>query len=392
MANLTNDQTEFNNENNPIEYQTDISLENSDDDEIVKDDDEGINQPFDPTKIRVDTRQMTIDLVISRIRHGEIELDPSFQRADVWTEKAQSKLIESILLRIPLPAFYMGAIDEEKWVVIDGRQRLTALRKFILDQNLKLIELQYFQELLNKTYDEIPRKYQRRILETQLTVSVVEEGTPPAVKYNIFRRINTGGVSLSPQEIRNALNQGKATELLKRLANMNEFKQVTHLDKSLKKKRMVDQEFVLGFLSFTINNHQNYYQYESRDDFFHDAMKKINTKISENKLKEIERNFQRSMVAAYNIFGESAFRKISNKNRRKYPINEALFEAWSVNLSKLNDDEISILKEKKDELKQRFIDLVDHDQEFLRSISQASEKVSLRFDTIEKIIQEVLEL
>jgi len=309
------------------------------------------------------------------------------------TEKAQSKLIESILLRIPLPAFYMGAIDEEKWVVIDGRQRLTALKKFILDQNLKLIELQYFkEELLNKTYDEIPRKYQRRILETQLTVSVVEEGTPPAVKYNIFRRINTGGVSLSPQEIRNALNQGKATELLKRLANMNEFKQVTHLDKSLKKKRMVDQEFVVGFLAFTINNHQDYYQYESRDDFFHDAMKKINTKILENKLKEIERNFQRSMVAAYNIFGESAFRKISNQNRRKYPINEALFEAWSVNLSKLNDYEISILKEKKDELKQKFIDLVDHDQEFLRSISQASEKVSLRFDTIEKIIQEVLEL
>ncbi|MBE9142400.1 DUF262 domain-containing protein [Planktothrix mougeotii] len=391
MINSQNEQLELKIEKDGIEYQTDMDLEDFDDDNIIEADDEGINEPFDPTKIRVDTRQMTIDLVLSRINHGEIDLAPSFQRSDIWTDKAQSKLIESILLRIPLPSFYMDATDDDRWVVIDGRQRLTALKKFILNKELKLTdELDYLTDIQEKTYDELPRKYQRRLLETQLTIYVVEEGTPPSVKYNIFRRINTGGVPLSPQETRNALNQGKATKILSKLANMKEFKKVTNLDKSRKKKRMIDQEFVLGFLAFKINNYQDYYQSKSRDDFFHKTMEEINQSLSEDKLKEIVDSFKRSMIAAYDIFGDTAFRKISNQNGRRYPVNEALFEAWSVNLSKLDDTELHILKKRKEELKQKFSYLVDNDKDFLKSISQAGEKVSLRFSTVERIIQEVL--
>ena len=98
------------------------------------------------------------------------------------------------------------------------------------------------------------------------------------------------------------------------------------------------------------------------------------------------------MIAAYDIFGNMAFRKISNQSRRKYPINAALFEAWSVNLSQLDDTELHILKQKKEELKQKLIYLVDNDKDFLKSISQSSAKVTVRFSTIERIIKEVLAL
>lgn len=126
------------------------------------------------------------------------------------------------------------------------------MKQFMIDQSdkrLKLAGLEYLKDLNNKTYDELERRYQRRILETQFTVYLIEKGTPFEVKYNIFKRINTGGIRLSNQELRHALNPGKATKILANLASYPEFKRVVNLSES-KRKRMDDREFVLGFLAF----------------------------------------------------------------------------------------------------------------------------------------------
>lgn len=369
----------------------DINDEDIDIDEEIEANDEGINEPFDPTKIRVDTRKITIDLVLKRIEYDELDLAPDFQRqAGIWTNDAKSRLIESILIRIPLPAFYIDATNEDKWLVIDGLQRLTALKQFIFDKTLTLTGLQYLTELENKKYDELPRKYQRRILETELTLSTIEPGTPPGVKYNIFRRINTGGIPLSPQEIRHALNQGQATKLLASLSQLPEFTKVTKFNKSRKKERMSDREFILGFLAYSIYGYQEYYNSESRDDFFVKTMNYINQKLSKNDLNNIAEKFKKAMKAADDIFGEDAFRKISQKASRRYPVNQALFEVWSVNLSQIEDAQLATLKQRKEDLIKGFSDLVDRDSEFLESISQATKKVDIRFQRIEKLIQEVL--
>lgn len=93
--------------------------------EITESDDQ-IKEPFDPTLIRVETKPLSMDLLISRIKNKEIDLMPDFQRkAGIWSDAAQSRLIESMLIRIPLPAFYMDASDEDEWLVVDGLQRLT---------------------------------------------------------------------------------------------------------------------------------------------------------------------------------------------------------------------------------------------------------------------------
>lgn len=368
---------------------TDTNID-SDEEETNIDNDEGIKEPFDPTKIRVDTRKITIDLVLKRIEYQELDLAPAFQRRDIWTNDAKSRLIESILIRIPLPAFYIDATDDDRWLIIDGLQRLTALKQFLIDKNLKLTGLQYLAKLENKTYDELQRKYQRRILETELTLSIIEAGTPPEVKYNIFRRINTGGIPLSPQEIRHALNQGKSTELLDRLAQSKEFTKVTNLDKSKKSERMTDQEFILGFLAYSIYGYEKYKEFKSRDEFFVKTMQFINKQFSEEGLKNIENKFKKSMIAAYNIFGKDAFRKISEQTSRRYPLNQALFEVWSVMLSQLNDNDIELLKQRKNDLIEKLKYLIDNDKEFFESISQATKKVETRFGRIENLIQEVL--
>ncbi len=167
-------------------------------------------------------------------------------------------MIESIIIRIPLPAFYIDATDEEQWLVVDGLQRLSALKQFMNDNNLPLTGLEYLaNELDGKTYQELPRKYQRRIEETQVTIYLITPGTPPKVKYNIFKRINTGGERLTPQEIRHALNPGKALKLLAEISKSPEFTNVIQLGES-RIKRMDDREFVLGALAVMLASCKDY--------------------------------------------------------------------------------------------------------------------------------------
>src|SRR5581483_2560482 len=117
---------------------------------------------------------MTMDLLLNRIRHNEIDLAPDFQRKEgLWKEDARSRLIESILIRIPLPAFYVDATDEEHWLVVDGLQRLSTLRDFVINKSLKLRGLDFLKFLDGKSYDELSRSYQRRIEETQITVYLI---------------------------------------------------------------------------------------------------------------------------------------------------------------------------------------------------------------------------
>jgi hypothetical protein len=343
---------------------------------------------YDPEKINIVTREPTIEQLLRRISKEELDLAPDFQRhANVWKDDAKSRLIESIIIRIPLPAFYVDATDEDKWLVVDGIQRLFTLKQFVNDKKLKLSGLEYLTNLEGKTYDQLERRYQRRIEETQVTVYLIEKGTPPEVKYNIFKRINTGGEPLSPQELRHALNPGKAIKLLSKLAASPEFKQVVNLGDK-KKMRMDDQEFILGFFAFKLTSYKEC-QDNSRDLFLTQALAKANN-LSESELNKLEDNFKKVMNLAFDIFGDKAFRKLSSKAKKQQPLNKSLFEAWSVNLSQLTDEEINLIKVRKQDIINRFIHYVDNDRDFFKSISQAAEKIQYRFSTIEKIIQEVL--
>lgn len=360
---------------------------------IDPDEDESIVQPFDPAKIRVETRSMSLDLLLQRIEYKELDLAPDFQRqGGLWKSKAKSRLIESLLIRIPLPAFYMDATDDDRWSVIDGLQRLSALKLFVIDKTMRLEGLEFLSQLEGMTYEEIPRNLQRRILEAQVTVYLIEKGTPPEVKFNIFRRINTGGLPLTPQEIRHALYQGKATRLLKELADLPSFLEAT--TKSIPKDRMADREFVLRFLAFIITDPENYKSVEF-DSFLGDTMKTINL-FPDEKLELLKLQFERAMLASSNLLGKMAFRKIYDEdspNYREYgarlPINKALFETWSVNLATLTVDEHLVLKKNHDILIDGFFTLMGN-WKFLNSISQGTGdpgRVKVRFKSIRLLIQ-----
>ena len=231
-----------------------------------------VERPFDPARIKIHTVPAVVGQLMSRIEYGEIDLAPDFQRlSGIWNAERKSRLIESLLLRIPIPVFYVAADDEENWAVVDGVQRLSTIHDYVTGK-FPLTRLEYRGELDGQRYGDLPRAMQRRISETQFVVNVIEPGTPPEVMFNIFRRINTGGMPLNGQEIRHALNPGPVREYLKTLAGSTEFVYATN--GSIKPNRMKDRECVLRFLAFHMEPWEQY-SADSLESHLETAMKAI---------------------------------------------------------------------------------------------------------------------
>lgn len=350
-----------------------------------------ITQPFDPARIRVETKAMVISLLMDRIKNTEIDLTPGFQRkGGIWNAKAKSRLIESLLIRIPLPAFYMDGSDESKWLVVDGLQRLSTLKSFVIDKTLQLTDLEFLGNSCNgRKFDQLPRNLQRRILETQVTVFLIQENTPPEVKFNIFKRINTGGLPLSSQEIRHALNQGSASALLQHLSESEEFQTATN--EGIRDDRMGDRECILRLLAFMRTSYRDY-KANNIDAFLTLCMCDLN-QLPDTELQALERRFRRAMVDCYRVFGDRAFRKQKAENSRRYPINRALFEVWAANIESLSCEDVNRLQVRNDDLRARFLSLLD-DTSFAAAISYGTgdpQKVRLRFSKINEIIRETLQ-
>lgn len=353
-----------------------------------------IAEPFNPDDIDVTTRSMTIDLLLSRIRSKAIDLEPDFQRRrGIWTDRQQSRLIESLLLRIPLPTLYAAEDEAEDWAIVDGIQRLTTITRFIdpeaiEETPLKLTGMEYLGDSFNgKLFDELPARLKRRLRETELVVHVIRHGTPQEVKFNIFARINTGGMPLSAQELRHALIPGKAREYLGRLAGLDAFKRATTY--SIRDERMADREMVLRFLAFSMTRPEEFRAYDF-DRFLGDAMRQIN-RLGDVDLEGLERGFRRAMDSAREIFGQDAFRKRYRETDGRFPINKALFETIAVSLANLSDSERERCVARHDEVRRRMMEAMQ-DREFDSAISQGTGdigKVRKRFETVSAIFRDV---
>ena len=348
-----------------------------------------IKRPFDPEKIKVRTLPFLVEQIVSRVDHKEIDLAPGFQRkAGIWKNHQKSRLIESLLLRIPIPVFYVAADRSETWSVVDGVQRTSTIYGFVKG-NFCLTQLEYLTKFEGRSYEQLPRPMQRRIRETQIVVNVIEPGTPEEVMFNIFRRINTGGMMLNGQEIRHALHPGPIRSFLQELAESKEFLKAT--DSSIKTDRMADRECVLRFLAFHIDRWEQY-SANDLDGYLGLAMKKIN-KLNPDGRSKLSRNFRKAMRASYNIFGNQAFRKPSTVAERRRRISKALFEAWGVGLVRRSKDEIETLVDSRENVVEEFIALMNNDQEFGTAITYSTgtpSRVRKRFQAIDELIERCL--
>lgn len=343
---------------------------------------------LDVSSINIIAQPQSLDNIIKRIEYDEINLQPDYQRhSGLWSNKQKSLLIESLILKIPLPSFYFDGTDDNKWIVIDGLQRLSTIREFFIEKSLKLNQLDFFEDLNGCYVDNIPGSYIRRMREQQVLCYIIKPGPNSNIVFNIFKRINSGGLNLVPQEIRHSLYQGFATSFLKKLAEQEIFKIAT--DYSIPTNRMLDREFVLRFLAFYELKIDNYK--DNIDFFLNNAMIMLNKKNIEDTeySSRMEKIFIESLEVCYKIFDRFAFRRMPDLEHRR-PINKALFDVWSVTIAKLDYNQRQYLVYNKEILLKKYTELFKN-EEFLASISSGkTSSVKKRFEIIKDLVLGVL--
>lgn len=351
-----------------------------------------MEKPFDPTLIKIETKTPSLDTLIKRIRSKSVQLNTEtyFQRKDdLWDKTKQSRLIESILIRFPLPAFFFDATDDNNWLVVDGLQRLSSIRNFVVNKSQPLTNLEFLTHLNDAYWDDLPENLQRLIEESQVVIYKILPGTPTDVKFNIFKRINTGGLVLEPQEIRHALFQGKPATFIYELANTEEFKKAT--GNKIATNRMLDRDFVNRFLGFYLLGVDNYGSKDfglDLDSYMSNAMAAIYTK-SDVEIGKIKSDFKRAMHISQKIFGREAFRKVRGNHERLPPINKALFDAIATQFALLDNDRSNKLLQNGKLFKELLSKELATNSEFFTSVTSATgdkRRAILRHTKVKELI------
>ena len=315
---------------------------------IENDEEEEKEQPFDAEKIRVDQQMLSVKYMLELMEQDLIELNPGYQRRSVWKDnKKKSLLIESLMLRIPIPAFYFYENEDGKYQVIDGQQRLTTIKEFV-DGGFRLSKLEYLgKEYNKKKFKDLDTKYVQRIYRTQIAVNILDARSPKNVIYDIFRRVNTGGVNLNPQEMRNAICKQEVRDFLVKSTQNENYVMATR--GRVKDDRMDSQELVLRFYAFyrAYDYEEKFldYDYPNIAAMLDDAIESLN-KMNPEKREELFQKFNLAMKRSYEAFGKYAFSKIqrdgSGVKRNLDYINKSLFSSFSVLLLSPDYDNVDI--------------------------------------------------
>ncbi|ODS04740.1 DUF262 domain-containing protein [Vibrio scophthalmi] len=335
--------------------------------------------PWDPEKIRITTKHFSLREVVDQILDGDIDLSPDFQREYVWSDKQKTRLVESVLLGIPLPAFYFNQEIDGSYQIVDGVQRLSTISAFMRDFHcLRSTHLEYLKDYDGMKFSDLGTLETRRFRSTQIVVHVIEPTTPTDIKYDIFSRVNTLGSPLKPQEIRHAMSTSRSRNFLSSFVENKYFDEATDFNfwkkgedgKPVRNSgRMTDREIALRFCAFKTSSLDEYREFSSLDRFLVNFTERLDGKSSETAISDEEMDallssFERAMEAATYILGDSAFRRIEDGKRRG-PINRAIFESQSIALSAFPLDQ---LLDKSNEVREILIGLFQ-DPDYTKSVT-----------------------
>jgi Protein of unknown function DUF262 len=353
-----------------------------------------IDRPWNPESIRVSTKTFSLRNMLDAIVENSLDLAPEFQRLRVWSNTQKAQLIESILLQIPLPAFYFAEDKDGTLRVVDGVQRLSTVDDFVRGGadnkgGFALSGLEYIANVVGLRFADLPPLWRRRIYNTQIVAHVIDPSTPPPVMYDIFRRINTGGTPLNAQEIRHCISKPRSRAFLKHLTALPEFDTATGglLKNS---RRMIDREVALRFCAFWLSDPLSY-EYNTIDEFLWAATEEIDdlNETSDEKLESLQEAFERGLRNAFAIFGRHAYRKWPEYDDHLKPFNRALFESWTVELARVREG-------MPDEIRRGIRDgarvRMTGDLDYIASITAstgAPSRVQTRFRIAREVIEEV---
>lgn len=230
--------------------------------------------------VSVDSYDLSVRQLIDMYSAGDIYIPKEYQRQFVWDEDRESKLIESIFLGIPVPNLFMATNVDATWEIVDGVQRLCTLIHYIGNDelleaigkkaSLKIVGLEKVAALRETKFKQLPKSIQLGFYNRPLRVTVLNDKSDEDVRFDLFERLNTGGISLTAQEIRNCIFRGDYSESLKRLSVNSNFSACVKL-KDSEQSNGTKEELVLRFFAFL----DQYKEFDhSVKDFLNSYMKK----------------------------------------------------------------------------------------------------------------------
>ncbi len=346
--------------------------------------------------VKTITIEYDLETLVKKIKKNVIKLNPEYQRNHRWKDETSSRLIESLILNIPIPTIYISQdvdVDAEveddvaRYSVIDGQQRLTAIYNYI-NNKFRLEGLNSLDELNGLKYEDLPPFLTRRLEERTITCLRIDSTIDPQVKFDIFERLNSGSVELTAQELRNSNYRGKFNQLLKKLSTNETFTELARLDpESNKVKQMYDRELVLRF--FALAHNDGFRDYVGGFKNFLNTKMNSFSQLDHLELATFETNFINTFEMIKKSFGNTPFAKYRCEEKNTLNLmskfNVAVFDSVVVPFYKMSQSKTQPITNY-DKFKTLFTDI-----EYFKSIEGSTNDMNKVHTRIKKSL-EIFEL
>lgn len=364
---------------------------------IDEDNEAGYQIPVHERKVSTTPSDPNIKDLCDRIDRGMLIARAEFQRNYVWKDRPtlKSRLIESVLLKVPIPVIYTAEMEDGKEIVVDGQQRLLTFHDFLRKDGFSLKGLKILKNLNGKTYQTLPQKpvdLQYEIETYPIRVVKILKESHPIIKFDIFERLNRGSVKLNEQELRNCIYRGNFNDLLKELVKNKDFLRLQNLKEP--HKRMIDVERILRFFAFCDKSEHNY---KSPLKAFLNNYMDNKRNIPKREIEEKNRLFKKSVELCQQVFGDLAFRRWHAGLNKENPngsqertINEGIFDIQMYGFMEYDKRDIV---GKAQFIKDAFIDMICSDKEVIDSIEKGTydtNKVKLRIEKWFSILRKIV--
>jgi hypothetical protein len=311
-----------------------------------------ITQPFD----------FIVGSLEEQITDGQLILQDEFQRRQIWDEKKSSRLIESLLLNVPIPVCYFAELGDGTYSVIDGQQRLTSISRFIMNL-FQLSGLRVRPELNKKRFSELDKSDQRLIKTRTIRCIVIQQESHPDIRFDVFERLNQGAVRLTPQELRNSNYRGDLNGLIKNLCTNPQFQKIRRVEDV--DARMGDAEMVLRFFAF-------HFAAKSYRGFFAPFLDKyLESKMSMTPSEKAEHQtaFEETIDKVDSVFDRNSFRQIGVDGKPANQVNRAIYDVVMLTFAHINKED---LQSRKSQIVTALQDLCNLNDDFKDAIGKAT--------------------
>jgi len=277
---------------------------------------------FPPAERRVVTQP--VDLSVSTLIEqwgDKLLILPKIQREYVWDNGKASRLIESLILNIPIPVLYFAENQDAKYEIIDGHQRVRSIVRYV-NNEFSLSGVAVLREYKGLRFHQLPDREQRFLKMRTLRTILISIDSHPNMKFEIYERLNTGAILLNAQELRNSIHRGPFNSLLHELARTTTFRKL--MGTRVPRRRMIDEELILRFFSlyFELDRYRT-----PLKRFLNEFMEKFK-EAPDQKIQQFRSIFDKAVTTVERLFGERAFRIIDRDGNTIEPVvNRALFDA-----------------------------------------------------------------